>query len=366
MLSETMRSNRSPTVRYAQCWEDAEILLQALDVRAGDTCVSIGSAGDNTLALLVRKPRRVIAVDLNPAQIACLELRVSAYRKLRHSELLELVGSATSSRRLELYRRCRASLSRNSRRFWDTHPDEVEDGIGTAGRFERYFSIFRRCVLPLVHSRRVTEAMLRGGTRDERERFFAEVWDSWRWRLAFRMFFSRAVMSRLGRDPSCFQHVNGVVANRLLARTRHALTGLDPADNPYLQWICAGRHLTVLPFALRLENFASIRDNLDRLEWCCCPLERYLESVQPHSIDRFNLSDIFEYLSPRQYARVLDQVACAGVPGGRLVYWNMLVERFRPPSLGARLRPLVELARELHRQDRAFFYSDLVIEEVLR
>lgn len=366
MLNKAARRTASPAVRYAQCWEDADILLQALDVRAGDTCVSIGSAGDNTLALLAREPRRVVAVDLNPAQIACLELRVSAYRNLTHPELLELVGSAPSGRRLELYHRCRANLSEDSRRFWDARPAEVEDGIGTAGRFERYFSIFRNRVLPLVHPRRVTEAMLRSGTREERERFFADVWDSWRWRLTFRVFFSRAVMSLLGRDPSCFEYVNGAVAKRLLTRTRHALTALDPADNPYLQWICAGRHLTVLPFALRPENFAPIRDNLDCLEWHCCPLERYLESVSPHSIDRFNLSDIFEYLSLRQYSRALEQVARAGRPGGRLVYWNMLVERHRPQWLSARLRPLADLARELHRKDRAFFYSDLVIEEVLQ
>ncbi len=366
MPNEAACNTGSPAVRYAQCWEDADVLLQALDVRVGDTCVSIGSAGDNTLALLARKPRRVIAIDLNPAQIACLELRVSAYRNLNHPELLELVGSAPSRRRPELYHRCRANLSGDSRHFWDARPSGVEAGIGTAGRFERYFSIFRKHVLPLVHPQRVTEAMLRGGTRDERERFFADVWDSWRWRLAFRVFFSRAVMSRLGRDPSCFEYVNGAVASRLLARTRHALTELDPADNPYLQWICAGRHLSVLPFALRPENFAPIRDNLDRLEWRCCPLERYLENVPLHSIDRFNLSDIFEYLSPPQYARALEQLVRAGRPGGRLVYWNLLAERHRPQWLSARLRPLADLARELHRRDRAFFYSDLVIEEIIQ
>src|SRR5512139_904038 len=71
-------------LRYAQCWEDADVLLEALAVRPGDVCLSIGSAGDNTLALLIRQPACVIAVDVNPAQIACLELRVAAYRRLIH------------------------------------------------------------------------------------------------------------------------------------------------------------------------------------------------------------------------------------------------------------------------------------------
>ena len=42
---------------------------------------------------------------------------------------------------------------------------------------------------------------------------------------------------------------------------------LNPAENPYLQWILKGRHTTALPFALREENFQSIRNNLHRLEW---------------------------------------------------------------------------------------------------
>src|SRR5829696_495365 len=91
-------------VRYAQCWEDADVLLEALDVRPGDTCLSIASAGDNALALLTRHPARVIALDLSPAQLACVELRVAAYRALRHGELLELIGSAVAApaRRVEL------------------------------------------------------------------------------------------------------------------------------------------------------------------------------------------------------------------------------------------------------------------------
>src|SRR6476646_3842988 len=94
-------------IRYAQCWEDADVLLEGLDVQPGDVCLSIASAGDNALALLTRDPARVVALDLSPAQLACLELRVGAYRNLAHGELLELIGSRPSDRRAALYARCR-------------------------------------------------------------------------------------------------------------------------------------------------------------------------------------------------------------------------------------------------------------------
>src|ERR1700676_5431730 len=106
-------------IRYAQCWEDADVLVEALDVQPGDTCLSIASAGDNALAMLSRAPARVIALDLSPAQLACVELRVAAYRELSHPELLELIGSTPSKQRPALYRRCRSQLSPGAREFWD-------------------------------------------------------------------------------------------------------------------------------------------------------------------------------------------------------------------------------------------------------
>ena len=65
-------------IRYAQLWEDADVLTQALGDQTGGTLVSICSAGDNALAMLTLAPARVVVVDLSPAQIACLRLRMGA------------------------------------------------------------------------------------------------------------------------------------------------------------------------------------------------------------------------------------------------------------------------------------------------
>jgi S-adenosylmethionine-diacylglycerol 3-amino-3-carboxypropyl transferase len=352
-------------IRYAQCWEDADVLLAGLDVQPGDTCLSIASAGDNSLALLTRDPAHVIALDLSPAQLACVELRVAAYRELSHPEILLLVGSTPGKGRVDLYRRCRSQLSVAAQEFWDSHPSEIDAGIGSAGKFERYFARFRRLVLPLVHFRPKVEALLRGGSREERIAFYNRQWDTCRWRLLFRVFFSRFVMGRMGRDPSFFRYVEGGVADRILARARHAVTELNPAENPYLQWIMSGRHTTALPLALRAEHFETIRANLDRLEWRCQSIEDFLASREGRSIDRYNLSDIFEYMSEENCHQLLALLVSHGKAGGRLAYWNMLAPRCRPESMAGQLRPLTELAERLHREDKAFFYSRFVVEEIV-
>jgi len=365
MSSEIGKKADFSIIRYAQCWEDADILLEALAIRPGHTCVAIASAGDNALAMLGPGPKRVIALDLSPAQIACLELRVAACRELDYGELLELVGARPSGRCLALYRRCRPLLSREARDFWDQNSAGIEHGIGHAGKFERYLESFRSRLLPLIHPRTCVERLFQLDSVQERESFYRSCWDNRRWKLLFQLFFSRFVMARMGRDASFFHYVEGSVSEHLLGRARCALTALDPRDNPYLQWILLGRFDTALPYWLRAENVASIRRRLDRLEWRCQSLEDFLESQDAASVDRFNLSDVFEYMSQENYHQALERLLVVGKKGARLAYWNMLVPRRRPECLAHRLQPLRALAQDLHRRDKAFFYSAFIVEEIL-
>jgi S-adenosylmethionine-diacylglycerol 3-amino-3-carboxypropyl transferase len=352
------------TIRYAQCWEDADVLLDGLDVQSGDVCLSIASAGDNSFSLLSRGPAKVIAVDLNPAQLACVWLRKAAYAALTHDELLRLIGVRPDDGRSSLYQRCRPLVPEEARAFWDAHPELIAAGIGSAGKFERYFSLFRRRILPWVHSRRRVEQLLAGGSAEERRTFYDRQWNTWRWRLMFKLFFSRFVMGRFGRDPAFFKYVEGSVADRILQRAEHALVELNPAENPYLQWILTGTFTTALPHALRAEHFETIRANLDRLHIHEGSIEAYLASAPAERIDRFNLSDIFEYMSEENYARLLELLVDHAAPGARLAYWNMLVPRSRPSALADRLQPLDELSRRLFLQDKAFFYSRFIVETV--
>jgi S-adenosylmethionine-diacylglycerol 3-amino-3-carboxypropyl transferase len=362
MESEVAGRASFERIRYAQCWEDADILVEALAPRAGDVCVSIASAGDNSFALLASAPARVVALDLSSAQLACVELRKAAYRELSHPELLELVGSRPSGRRIALYERCH--LPSFAKNFWEAHRPQIENGIGSAGKFERYFRLFKDWALAFVHDRGTVARLLEPRSRAEREAFYEEVWNNRRWRAMFAFFFSRRVMGWLGRDPSFFRYVQGSVAERILARTRHALVELEPARNPYLHWILTGTHGEALPFALRAENFDAIRANLDRLETRAAPLERFLEELGPRSVDRYNLSDIFEYMSEDTTRALLERLAWAGRPGARLAYWNMLAPRRRPQALAAKLAERRDVSDPLFLQDKAFFYSDFVVEEV--
>jgi S-adenosylmethionine-diacylglycerol 3-amino-3-carboxypropyl transferase len=353
-------------IRYGSVWEDAEVLCEALEPRArGGRVLSVASAGDNVLALLTLDPREIVAADLSAAQLACLELRIAAFRVCGHGELLELLGvrKAPASWRRTMYReRLRPNLSREAAGFWDAHPAPIEQGAIHAGKFERYFHTFRRRILPLVHGADTVRALLAPRLRHERVEFYERRWNTWRWQLMFRLFFSRAVMGRLGRDPEFFTHVDGPVSERILTRTRHALTELPTETNPWLVYILTGNFSErALPLYLDPRHTDTIRARLDRIRLAHGPIE----SAGEGRFDAFSLSDIFEYMSPAEHQSSYAALVERARPGARLVYWNMLAPRSRPESLTARVASRREVAGPLHVGDRAWFYRDFHIDEVL-
>jgi S-adenosylmethionine-diacylglycerol 3-amino-3-carboxypropyl transferase len=265
---------------------------------------------------------------------------------------------------LDLYDSLRKHLTAAAQRYWDANDKVIAGGLLAAGKFERYFALFRRWILPLTQSRGNVETLFAPRSLTERREFYQTRWNNWRWRALFRLFFSRLVMGRLGRDPSFFDYVEGEVAAPLFARAERALTVLDPARNPYLQWIVSGRFVSALPHAWRAENFAAIRSHIDRLEIELASVESYLARTADGSIDRFNLSDIFEYISESGSMELFQEIARCGRAGGRLAYWNMQAPRRCPPSLAGRVHTLSDLSRRLYRETTTFFYSGFYVEEL--
>ena len=356
-----MSTARFDFLRYAAVWEDADVLCDALGPAArGGRVLSIASAGDNALALLTCDPAEVVAVDLSAPQLAACELRIGAWRTLDRDGLLAFLGVTEHPDRLAVYRALRPELSQRAGSYWDRHAQAVADGVIHAGKFERYLRGFRRFVLPLIHSRRTIERLLAERSREERERFYAEEWDTARWRLVFRLFFSRAAMGRLGRDPQFFAHVEGSVGDRILARTRHALTALPLHRNPYATYIMTGSYAeSALPLYLRADAWQPIRDRLDRVRLLQVPAQD-----APGTFDAYNLSDIIEYMAPTVHEAAYAAFVEKARSGARLAYWNMLAPRSRPESLATRVRPRRDVADPLFERDNAWFYSAFHVDEV--
>jgi len=194
-MSESIEKRASfDYVRYANCWEDADILIRALDTGKGKNFLSIGSAGDNSLALLLLKPELVVAVDLNPAQLACVELRKLAFKNLKYEEMLQFLGfkNALPEWRLSTFISFKNNLSPSAQNYFQTKLEHVKQGIIHFGKFEKYFGYFKNIVMPLVHSRSTIDELLAEKSHEQQREFYNKKWNTWRWKLLFKIFFSKA------------------------------------------------------------------------------------------------------------------------------------------------------------------------------
>ena len=360
-MSEIAAAADFDIVRYANCWEDADVLVDALapSARRGRV-LSIASAGDNVLALLTQAPELVVAIDLSAPQLACLELRIAAFKTLEYAELIAFLGLIECPDRVATYRLLRRSLSSNARAFWDGRTHLIENGVIHHGKFERYFELFRQ-LLPLIHRGQRVAQLLEAKSIEQRHRFFAEQWNTRLWRMVAKVFFSRRLMGWLGRDPSFFEHVQGSVADRVLDRAEHAVTTLDTSDNPYLRYILTGNFGQSVPLYLRRERFQQIREGLDRIHL----VKGELQSISANRFgpfDAFNLSDVFEYMDEAVFADCADWLAGVSTERASFVYWNMLVPRKLPSIMPGVFVNDAKLSDELHRRDKAFFYDALYVD----
>jgi S-adenosylmethionine-diacylglycerol 3-amino-3-carboxypropyl transferase len=356
-----------PGVRYAQCWEDPQTLSEALAIAPDDAVISIASGGDNSFALLLNNPKTLTLIDGNPAQIFLVELKIQAIQNFDYDDFVSFLGARPCHARRRLYGRLRFALSDAGRGFWDRRTEDIERGIIHCGKFERYLSMARRYVLPLIHGEKVVAALLGPSSLDEQRDFFNLVWNNRRWRWLFRLLFGRFLLARLGRDPSCFQYVTtNHIAEELLARTRRGLTEIPVRDNFFLEYIFTGGYHdleTASPY-LRKSNFAFLKQNVGRMRLFTGSLEQYLATVEPGAAAKFNLSDIFEYMPVSAVERTLREMLHIVRHAGRMAFWTLFVPRRVPTALSDRIRSSVIDSATYSLSDRGFFYDSFAVWDI--
>lgn len=348
-------------IRYSNCWEDADILIKALNPKRNGYYLSIASAGDNSFALLTKSPAMVLSIDLNQTQLSLVELKKMAFLCLNYEELLEFLGIKNTINREKYYSKIRALLSKKTKTFWDNRIPLIEKGIIHIGKFENYFRLFRKWCLPLIHSKKTIEKLLLQKNKNDQLKFYSEKWNNFRWKLLFKIFFSKKIMGNFGRDPEFFKYVNTKVSKGILSRVKYGLSELPTHNNPYLEYIIKGNFKNALPFYLKKENFEKIRKNLDKLILFKGDLIKAINSYPNIKFDGFNLSDIFEYMSLKQYSNNLKKIITASNNDSAIAFWNMLAERKYVSFKGNKIKFFNKKAKTLHRQDKAFFYQAFVV-----
>jgi S-adenosylmethionine-diacylglycerol 3-amino-3-carboxypropyl transferase len=351
---------------FNMSWEDPEMDRQALRLTPDDTVVSISSAGCNPLNFLCQSPRRLICVDGNPAQNAILELKLAGLKSLDHPTFFDIFAARHPSVATRVYRpHLRPHLSPWSQEFWDKNLWMVARGLYNFGRMGLFCRILRRFFGLLGIQRGHIEGFFELRTLEEQEAWYRKhaapkLWGPWSRR--FVMF--RPLLYLPGVHPEQYRLVNGRhdMYEFVKERVEYALTKVPIYDNYFLSQAVTGRFRgeRVPPYLLE-ENFATLRDNVDRVLVVNGWLGPFLDTQPAGSITKFNLLDIFDWMSMEMFEATLKSVLRAAAPGATLIYRSGSYHLDPPPSILAHVERQDDLARRLFARDRSATYGSFYV-----
>ena len=166
-----------------------------------------------------------------------------------------------------------------------------------------------------------------------------------------------------GRDPAQFAFVTQEnTGDYFYDRFRYTCTQIPAKDNFYLHYLLDGNYKTLYPPQYEEENYALLASRIESLEIRHEGIGETVNAFPDGHFSKANLSDLFEYLSEEDTQGLLAHLVSQMRSKGRIAYWNLLVARSASADIG--VTSLDELASQLHKRDRCFFYSRFLIDEI--
>ncbi len=349
-----MKKNKFDFIRYANCWEDANLLLKTLDID-GKTGLSVLSGGDNTLAMLLRNPKKITAFDINKKQIYLFNLKRAGIRNYSYDDFISLLGVYDTRKSYDLFLSLKGKMDEESFNYFVDHPEFFKKGILNIGKFEGYFQLFKKRVVPLFATKKNVDKLVSFRDIDEQKRFYEEKINNRRLNLIFNAFFGFRVMGKFGRDKSFYEHVEDKKKSGQKFREHfdYGITHVPNYDNPYMNYILTNKfEERCLPLYLRKENYEIIKKRIDRIE----VLNTDLMGVND-IFDFCNLSDIFEYMDDETFKKNRDKLHELTRESEKIVYYNMQGKKY----LDDRFSLLKAESEKYTKEMQAYFYNEFLV-----
>lgn len=339
-------------IHYSNCHEDFLLLKKYVKPETKEI-LSVASALDNSLSFLTKDDVKVHAFDFNPSQVYLCKLKICGIEYLSYKEFLLLLGINEGAKgdRLNLYQKISAYLDPAAKAYFDSHLFLIEEGIVNIGRFEQYFHIFRQKVFPVVCGDKNIRAFAAAPTLEAQRNIYKKKINTIRFKLMFKIFFSKKMMAKLGRDKEFFKYSYDNLPKILKRKVDCGFYNCLNKDNPYYGYVL-NNYYQALPFYLQEENFKKIKANIKNIT----VEEKTFDEMLTDSYDFMNLSDIFEYMGNSrmtEYSAVIPKYLSKG---GVVCFWNMMNVR--------KLSGMKRIDEEEDKlKDRSFFYRDFLVYE---
>jgi S-adenosylmethionine:diacylglycerol 3-amino-3-carboxypropyl transferase len=356
---------KSPPIYFAQVREDSRVERELVHQHGLRRVVCVASGGCTALSLLAQGVERVDAVDINPAQIALVELKRVALKELSRSEFWEFVGRRGVYPRLAAYERLRAGLGEAARTYWDAHRELVELGINHSGVTEAFYRQVGARLTNEVATVPEWRALIEARTVRERQRRYEQLCTGEAFRSCVRAALSRT--SHLEFYPrELFENTSEHEFGDFFARRFAQEVALRPLWNNYFlsqllfaEYACA--EPDGCPGYLTPDGYERARGALGRFELRTASIAEYLREAPP--TDAVFLSNVFDW-APSAAREELARVVVEAAPGALVLWRQMLGEFPLPEAFRTHLEIDTGESRRLTQLDRSFLYRSITVGRV--
>jgi S-adenosylmethionine-diacylglycerol 3-amino-3-carboxypropyl transferase len=345
---------------FSMNWEDPGSDCKALDIKQGDSVMTITSGGCNTLEFLLYDPAVIYSIDINPAQSFLMELKIVGIQHLEFGDFSMLMGLQPSQNRKEIYGKIRAHLSADAQVFWDKNPDIIVKGILMSGRYEKFILLAGK-VIRLLQGRNNVKNIFADKRPEQQQEYFDKVFNTWQLKALFPLLFNKKRLAKKGLIADYFHFDDGSksFAESFYNRAKNALRNIPVKNNYFLSLYLTGwyRNADEVPEYLKESNFQILKERAARIQVITMDANDWLRKMEDGSLDAFSLSNICELKSDSDTSALFEEVARSAKNGARCCFRNLMIPRDVPENLQNIIVKDAPLSKRLLAEDRSFVYG---------
>ena len=346
-----MNSFPNSEIFFSQVREDPLIEIELLKDKPNQRVALVASGGCTLLRLLAfENIKEVHGIDFNPAQLNLIEIRKAALFQLMSDEELKLLGHqpCKSEERTKLFKKL--ELPPDVEEFYSDKMDQVAFGLGRVGRYEELFrelssKLKEKSLNPILNPKKVAQ-----------DPYFKEL---------FMECFERQKLIDIFGPEAVNYSMSKSFGEHFFEVFKDALERWYPEQNYFLFGVFEDYYLPVkdqLPFYLQFENQQQIIGFEDRLELHQGVfVEKIKELSQNKKFDLIQSSNITDWMSLESMDAMLKTIKEALNPDGIFLARRLNGDHNLMDRCAKHFTIDEELSRKLHKNDRSFFYSEVVV-----
>ena len=368
----------SNKIVYYSCWEDIQVIQDALNINSDDIILSITSAGCNILNFLLYNPKKIFAVDYNPYQNYLLELKIEAIKILNYEEFLDLLGISQSNNAVKIYQSFRPQLDDKTRLFWDSKINKIKKGLVYIGEPDvKAYGNFLR----FLKGKQTVEGLFKCKTTEEQAEYFYKYLYGFPWKLSLKISYNIQLLrlalcirmlhqfhNRKKKPTELLRYIQkAIYPKNPLKQIELLLTSTPIINNYFASLILLNRYYNenFLPPYLKKESFPILKERINRIQIKTISIKNMLNDLPDNSITKFNFSNIFDWFDKRDFIQIFSEIGRVGINNGRIFYSATRKDREIPKNIKG-IYSEKKLATQLIKKDRTILYNNFQVGKIIK